>query len=96
MGGVRRTLVREGGLLGKCTGNSKCRPGSANDLLRVLSLPDLSPCLQNRRRPRLPRCPLTPQCPATHERARVKWKRWRRPRKVMKERAGKLRVVTWQ
>lgn len=26
----------------------------------------------------------------------MKWKRWRRPRKVMKERAGKLRVVTWQ
>lgn len=40
-----------------------------------------------------------PQCPhgpATHERARVKWKRWRRPRKVIKERAGKLRVVTRQ
>lgn len=37
-----------------------------------------------------------PGGPVTHERARVKWKRWRRPRKVMKERAGKLRVVTWQ
>lgn len=46
-------------------------------------------------------CTLTGPCRpprglVTHERARVKWKRWRRPRKVMKERAGKLRVVTWQ
>lgn len=43
-----------------------------------------------------PPVPRPRQRPATHERARVKWKRWRRPRKVTKERAGKLRVVTWQ
>lgn len=32
----------------------------------------------------------------THERARVRWKRWRRPRNMMKDRGGKERVDTSQ
>lgn len=43
----------------------------------------------------LPYAPFFPK-PVTHVRAMVKWKRWRSPLKVMKEWAGKLRVLIWQ
>lgn len=57
---------------------------------------DLLPHLLGQEVPHNLTSALQPQSLITHERARVKWKRWRRPRKVTKERAGKLRVVTWQ
>lgn len=59
-------------------------------------LPELLPHLLGQEVPQTLTSALQPQGLVTHERARVKWKRWRRPRKVTKERAGKLRVVTWQ
>lgn len=68
-----------------------CQP-----LLLALSFTDLPPRLLDQEVPHTLTSALRPQGLVTHERARVKWKRWRRPRKVMKDRAGKLRVVTWQ
>lgn len=64
--------------------------------IHALSTTDLLPHLLGQEVPHTLTRALQPQGPITHERARVKWKRWRRPRKVMKERAGKPRVVTWQ
>lgn len=40
--------------------------------------------------------PHLPSFPQAHMRPRVKWKRWRSPRKVRKERGGKLRVLMVQ
>lgn len=92
----RWTLVGEESLLAKCTGNSKGTDGVLPITCseHVLCLPTHLVC-----RTGGTRAPTThphPPGPDTHERAKVKWKRWRKPRKVMKERAGKLRVVTWQ